>query len=175
MVVDVQCVNQYPCHILIQLQTIELCIYRLLFYIYTVICIGSLKLCGVWLHQYVILTVTDKHNHFIIVFHATEIQFQQKLKQNKNKNTPNTNIHNVYIFSSPRSKQQYIHLWCVHFVIVQRQYIYYNSFQFAGVGKTSLVHLICHNEPCHNPSATIGCSVEVKVHFSLLSKQLSFI
>ncbi|KAK7108236.1 rab-like protein 3 isoform X2 [Littorina saxatilis] len=34
----------------------------------------------------------------------------------------------------------------------------------SGVGKTSLVHLICHNEPCHNPSATIGCSVEVKFH-----------
>ncbi|XP_025097694.1 rab-like protein 3 isoform X2 [Pomacea canaliculata] len=34
----------------------------------------------------------------------------------------------------------------------------------SGVGKTSVVHLICHNEPCHNPSATIGCSVEVKLH-----------
>lgn len=36
-------------------------------------------------------------------------------------------------------------------------------FFIAGVGKTSLVHLICHNEPQSNPSATIGCSVEVKV------------
>ncbi|XP_046341416.1 rab-like protein 3 isoform X3 [Haliotis rufescens] len=34
----------------------------------------------------------------------------------------------------------------------------------SGVGKTSLVHLICHNEPQSNPSATIGCSVEVKLH-----------
>lgn len=34
---------------------------------------------------------------------------------------------------------------------------------FAGVGKTSLVHLICHNEPNTNPGYTIGCSVEVKV------------
>ncbi|KAH9490469.1 Rab-like protein 3 [Bulinus truncatus] len=34
----------------------------------------------------------------------------------------------------------------------------------SGVGKTSLVHLICHNEPCYNPTATIGCSVEVKLH-----------
>ncbi|CAL1538919.1 unnamed protein product [Lymnaea stagnalis] len=34
----------------------------------------------------------------------------------------------------------------------------------SGVGKTSLVHLICHNEPCYTPTATIGCSVEVKLH-----------
>ncbi|GFR62063.1 rab-like protein 3 [Elysia marginata] len=34
----------------------------------------------------------------------------------------------------------------------------------SGVGKTSLVHLICHDELCRAPSATIGCSVEVKLH-----------
>lgn len=34
----------------------------------------------------------------------------------------------------------------------------------AGVGKTSLVHLICHSEPVLNPYWTIGCSVEVKLH-----------
>ena len=34
---------------------------------------------------------------------------------------------------------------------------------FLGVGKTSLVHLICHNEPIGNPSWTIGCSTDVKV------------
>ncbi|XP_041353516.1 rab-like protein 3 [Gigantopelta aegis] len=34
----------------------------------------------------------------------------------------------------------------------------------SGVGKTSLVHLVCHNEPSNIPSATIGCSVEVKLH-----------
>lgn len=34
----------------------------------------------------------------------------------------------------------------------------------SGVGKTSLVHLICHNEPINNPSWTVGCSVEVKLH-----------
>ena len=33
----------------------------------------------------------------------------------------------------------------------------------SGVGKTSLVHLICQNEPTSNPSWTIGCSVDVKV------------
>ena len=32
-----------------------------------------------------------------------------------------------------------------------------------GVGKTSLVHLICQNEPTSNPNWTIGCSVDVKV------------
>ena len=36
-------------------------------------------------------------------------------------------------------------------------------FFVSGVGKTSLVHLICHNEPTSNPNWTIGCSVEVKV------------
>ncbi|XP_074643831.1 rab-like protein 3 [Tubulanus polymorphus] len=34
----------------------------------------------------------------------------------------------------------------------------------SGVGKTSLVHLICANAPIGNPSYTIGCSVEVKLH-----------
>jgi len=34
----------------------------------------------------------------------------------------------------------------------------------AGVGKSSLVHLICHGEPIANPYWTIGCSVEVKLH-----------
>ncbi|BFZ09389.1 hypothetical protein BsWGS_12428 [Bradybaena similaris] len=34
----------------------------------------------------------------------------------------------------------------------------------SGVGKTCLVHLICHGEPCYAPTATIGCSVEVKLH-----------
>ncbi|KAK6631884.1 hypothetical protein RUM44_006914 [Polyplax serrata] len=34
----------------------------------------------------------------------------------------------------------------------------------SGVGKTSLAHLICHNENIINPSWTIGCSVEVKLH-----------
>ncbi|XP_066962500.1 rab-like protein 3 isoform X3 [Macrobrachium rosenbergii] len=34
----------------------------------------------------------------------------------------------------------------------------------SGVGKTSLVHLICHGCALGNSSWTIGCSVEVKVH-----------
>jgi len=34
----------------------------------------------------------------------------------------------------------------------------------SGVGKTSLVHLLCHNETIDNPDWTIGCSVEVKLH-----------
>lgn len=33
-----------------------------------------------------------------------------------------------------------------------------------GVGKTSLTHLICQQQPISNPSWTIGCSVEVKLH-----------
>ncbi len=34
----------------------------------------------------------------------------------------------------------------------------------SGVGKTSLVHLICHGNPIAKPSWTIGCSPEVKIH-----------
>ncbi|CAG0878529.1 unnamed protein product [Darwinula stevensoni] len=34
----------------------------------------------------------------------------------------------------------------------------------SGVGKSSLVHLICHNEAAVNPGWTIGCSLEVKLH-----------
>lgn len=34
----------------------------------------------------------------------------------------------------------------------------------SGVGKTSLLHLIAHNEPLISPGWTIGCSVEVKLH-----------
>ncbi|CAG8578239.1 1768_t:CDS:2 [Funneliformis mosseae] len=33
-----------------------------------------------------------------------------------------------------------------------------------GVGKTSLVHILCHNEVLRNPSYTIGCAVDVKIH-----------
>ena len=41
-------------------------------------------------------------------------------------------------------------------------------FFIVGVGKTSLVHLMCQNEPTTNPSWTIGCSVDVKVRISAL-------
>ncbi|XP_029159365.1 rab-like protein 3 [Nylanderia fulva] len=34
----------------------------------------------------------------------------------------------------------------------------------SGVGKTSLTHLICQQQPISNPSWTVGCSVEVKLH-----------
>lgn len=34
----------------------------------------------------------------------------------------------------------------------------------SGVGKTSLVQLICHNEVTVDPSYTIGCSVDVTLH-----------
>lgn len=38
------------------------------------------------------------------------------------------------------------------------------SLLLSGVGKSCLTHLIAHNEPIHNPSWTVGCSVEVKLH-----------
>ncbi|CAG8781398.1 23136_t:CDS:2, partial [Cetraspora pellucida] len=34
----------------------------------------------------------------------------------------------------------------------------------SGVGKTSLVHILCHNEALRHPTWTIGCSVDVKMH-----------
>ncbi|XP_006816081.1 rab-like protein 3 [Saccoglossus kowalevskii] len=34
----------------------------------------------------------------------------------------------------------------------------------SGVGKSSLVHLVCHSEPIANASWTIGAAVDVKVH-----------
>ncbi len=34
----------------------------------------------------------------------------------------------------------------------------------SGVGKTSLIHTLCHGEPIINPTWTIGCSVDVKLH-----------
>ncbi|KAF7238124.1 Homogentisate 1,2-dioxygenase [Varanus komodoensis] len=34
----------------------------------------------------------------------------------------------------------------------------------SGVGKSSLVHLLCHNQMLGNPSWTVGCSVDVRIH-----------
>lgn len=34
----------------------------------------------------------------------------------------------------------------------------------SGVGKSSLVHALCHGVPINNPSWTVGCSVDVKLH-----------
>lgn len=34
----------------------------------------------------------------------------------------------------------------------------------SGVGKSSLVHLLCNGEPVCNPSWTIGCALHVKLH-----------
>ncbi|XP_064321715.1 rab-like protein 3 isoform X1 [Phalacrocorax carbo] len=33
-----------------------------------------------------------------------------------------------------------------------------------GVGKSSLVHLLCQNQVLGNPSWTVGCSVDVRIH-----------
>jgi len=46
---------------------------------------------------------------------------------------------------------------------------------FAGVGKTSLVHLLAHSEPILNPYWTIGCSVEVKVRCQFLLQLLGLV
>ncbi|XP_013781168.1 rab-like protein 3 isoform X1 [Limulus polyphemus] len=34
----------------------------------------------------------------------------------------------------------------------------------SGVGKSAFVHLVCHSQPITNPSWTIGCSVDIKLH-----------
>eukprot|EP01135_Chromosphaera_perkinsii_P012272 Nk52_evm9s2630 gene=Nk52_evmTU9s2630 len=41
----------------------------------------------------------------------------------------------------------------------------------SGVGKSSLVHLICHRKPLSNPSWTVGCSVDILLHESGVSRQ----
>ena len=44
----------------------------------------------------------------------------------------------------------------------------------SGVGKTSLVHLIAHQEVLKKTSWTIGCSVDVKVN-ELSKKKISLL
>lgn len=39
---------------------------------------------------------------------------------------------------------------------------------FTGVGKSSLVHLLCQNQVLGNPSWTVGCSVDVRVCVSYI-------
>ncbi|KAF9584168.1 Rab-like protein 3 [Lunasporangiospora selenospora] len=34
----------------------------------------------------------------------------------------------------------------------------------SGVGKSSLVHILCHNEPLRAPNPTVGCNVDVRLH-----------
>ncbi|KAG0221889.1 Rab-like protein 3, partial [Mortierella sp. GBA43] len=34
----------------------------------------------------------------------------------------------------------------------------------SGVGKSSLVHMLCHNESLKNPMPTVGCNVDVRLH-----------
>uniref|UniRef100_A0A8C8DL28 RAB, member of RAS oncogene family-like 3 n=1 Tax=Oryzias sinensis TaxID=183150 RepID=A0A8C8DL28_9TELE len=38
----------------------------------------------------------------------------------------------------------------------------------SGVGKSSLVHLLCQNQVLGNPSWTVGCSVDVRINLVLL-------
>mmetsp|Transcript_132005 Transcript_132005/g.228787 ORF Transcript_132005/g.228787 Transcript_132005/m.228787 type:complete len:343 (-) Transcript_132005:1940-2968(-) len=45
----------------------------------------------------------------------------------------------------------------------------------SGVGKSSLVHLLCHNEVLKSPQTTIGCRVSVKVRQRSQSGKLQFI
>lgn len=43
----------------------------------------------------------------------------------------------------------------------------------AGVGKSSLVHLICHKEVLSHSTWTVGCTVEVKVLYAVAKKSLN--
>ncbi|KAF9152880.1 Rab-like protein 3, partial [Linnemannia schmuckeri] len=38
----------------------------------------------------------------------------------------------------------------------------------SGVGKTSLVHILCNNEPLRTPVPTVGCDVNVRLHSSTI-------
>ncbi|CAI2180051.1 10016_t:CDS:2 [Funneliformis geosporum] len=44
-----------------------------------------------------------------------------------------------------------------------------------GVGKTSLVHILCHNEALRHPSYTIGCTVDVKIHVNARAHKSYFV
>lgn len=55
-------------------------------------------------------------------------------------------------------------LWFCRFIMAAIDKVRIVVVGDAGVGKTSLVHLISHNEPISHPYWTIGCSVEVKLH-----------
>ena len=41
----------------------------------------------------------------------------------------------------------------------------------SGVGKSSLVHLLCHGEAQGNPSATVGCRTDVRLHHTRVDGQ----
>ncbi|CAG8523650.1 4129_t:CDS:2 [Ambispora gerdemannii] len=45
----------------------------------------------------------------------------------------------------------------------------------SGVGKTCLVHILCHNEALRNHTWTIGCSVEVKKHIHTRTMKSYFV
>ncbi|KAF9292413.1 hypothetical protein BGZ68_006359 [Mortierella alpina] len=38
----------------------------------------------------------------------------------------------------------------------------------SGVGKSSLVHALCHNEPLRSTTPTIGCNIDVRLHSSTI-------
>uniref|UniRef100_A0A6Q2Z6E1 RABL3 n=1 Tax=Esox lucius TaxID=8010 RepID=A0A6Q2Z6E1_ESOLU len=44
----------------------------------------------------------------------------------------------------------------------------------SGVGKSSLVHLLCQNQVLGNPSWTVGCSVDVRVRMVANFELLTF-
>lgn len=52
----------------------------------------------------------------------------------------------------------------MYFMFTFRVLLLYYCFLTLGVGKSSLTYLICHQQPISNPSWTVGCSVEVKLH-----------
>ena len=43
-----------------------------------------------------------------------------------------------------------------------------------GVGKTTLVHMICRKEVLSNPAWTAGCSVEVKVRLLWITQTIDY-
>ncbi|KAF9203291.1 Rab-like protein 3 [Haplosporangium sp. Z 27] len=38
----------------------------------------------------------------------------------------------------------------------------------SGVGKSSLVHMLCHNEPLRTATPTVGCNIDVRLHASTI-------
>ncbi|KAG0324336.1 Rab-like protein 3 [Dissophora globulifera] len=44
----------------------------------------------------------------------------------------------------------------------------------SGVGKSSLVHMLCHNEPLRNQMPTVGCNVDVRLHTSTIPSAAAY-
>ncbi len=65
-------------------------------------------------------------------------------------------------------------LWFLKLVNFSNVSILMSSFTPAGVGKSSLAHLICTGEELKRPRSTVGCTIHVKVVRNVTSTYFHF-